>query len=207
LSRDEEIPSRTIISKSEIDSFCEELRQEKLNRPECQNCYLFKKPMVVLDTNLLNFGPVDVAFIGLNPGVQEVRQNKPFVGRSGQRLRKQMAKMPPEIKWIIYNVILCHTKDAKEIQDYVQVMKNCCGLVAKIPDQFPSNLIVSLGKEAKESFGIKEKITAASGKVYPLQQNMTVVPIIHPSAVRGTAKEKLFNDSFDVLAKLLLENL
>ena len=46
--------------------------------------------MVVLDTNAEEFGEVDLMFIALNPGADEVIYNKPLVGKAGIKQREKM---------------------------------------------------------------------------------------------------------------------
>ena len=50
------------ILPSNISQFCNELKSNKLNRKECQRCKLKDNSMVVLDTNMSDFGPVDIIY-------------------------------------------------------------------------------------------------------------------------------------------------
>src|SRR5215472_14471949 len=60
----------------------------------------------------------DILVVGQNPGRQEDRQGKPFVGPSGQIIRSQMAKAElgaifgPTVRYT--NVVRCLTPDNRE---------------------------------------------------------------------------------------------
>ena len=68
----------------------EKIRSLVSTRKNCKTCPLYGKQVVVYDT-LYTKGECDALFIGINPGKEEAKQNKPFVGRSGQILRKHIS--------------------------------------------------------------------------------------------------------------------
>ena len=169
-----------------IKEACDQTKQYILSREECKGCELFGKPTVVLDTNMTEFGEVDIAFFGLNPGTDEVEVGKPFVGKAGKILRERMSLIPAHIKWVILNVILCHTKNESEIKNPEDVKKRCRELVEGIRQAFPAKIIVPMGAKATDWFGLKGGISNLSGKVLT-SQNQTIIPIIHPSAANYNA--------------------
>jgi len=190
----EEVSSATISSKinSEvldiyrelppgIKTFCEQAKEFILSREECKGCELFGKPTVIMDTNVLDAEEVDIAFIGLNPGTEEVEIGKPFVGKAGKILREQMALLPNNIKWVIYNVILCHTRNESEIKQPDDVKARCRPLVEIIMQTFPAKVYVPMGAKAFDWFGLKGTVGSLAGKVFT-NNNITIVPIIHPSS-------------------------
>jgi len=67
-----------------IKTFCNEAKEFILTREECKGCELFGKPTVIMDTNVIDSEEVDITFIGLNPGTEEVEIGKPFVGKAGK---------------------------------------------------------------------------------------------------------------------------
>lgn len=169
-----------------ISDFCRSLKDEKLKREECQICKLKDKPMVILDTNMNDFGVVDIAFIALNPGKDEVTYDKPLVGAAGKHHRKKMFYMPPNTKWLLSNVILCNTANQKEIgknnKEILNVARFCRPNLTKIFEKFPAKLYVPMGGPAAEVFGIKGSIVSNSGKVFDIN-NVKILPCVHPSAV------------------------
>lgn len=194
----------TVQLSEKIIEFINQIKGEKLVREECQKCSLFNKPIVVLDTNVKELGEVDIVFIGLNPGVDEVKQDKPFVGDSGKYIRKIINQLPKDKKWLIFNTILCHTSNKDEIEKSGgtrNVMKNCFGIVSKIFETFPSTFFVPIGDDAKELFQISGKITNVSGKVFEGENNIKTIPLIHPSSVLRNSK---FQSIFDQSVKNIL---
>lgn len=183
-----------------IKEFCDQAKQYIFSRSECKGCELFGKPTVILDTNLEDGGEVDIAFFGLNPGTEEVEIGKPFVGKAGKILRERMSLIPPHVKWIITNVILCHTRNESEIKNPDDVKSRCRELVEGIRQTFPSKIIVPLGAKASEYFGLKGGMTNLSGKVFT-NNNQQIIPIIHPSAANYNADNlsKFKNDFATIL--------
>lgn len=169
-----------------IKTFCDQAKQYILSRQECKGCELFGKPTVILDTNMDDGGDVDIIFFGLNPGTEEVEIGKTFVGKAGKILRERMSLIPAHIKWVISNVILCHTRNESEIKNPDDVKSRCRELVEGIRQTFPAKIIVPLGAKASEYFGLKGGMANLSGKVFT-SNNQQIIPIIHPSAANYNA--------------------
>ena len=166
-------------------------------RLECRTCPLFGAHTVVLDTNRDSMGPVDVAFLGLNPGREEVAQDRPFVGPAGQELRKRMQNLPQESTWLISNFILCHTRNEAAIPQPEQVLQHCLPMVRGIVKRFPARLYVPLGAKAMQVCGIQGRITANCGHLF----KGNTMPLIHPSAIlrasRGPrSNREIFDEGF-----------
>lgn len=188
----------------DISKYCDEIKMKILNRKECQQCELFGKPTVVLDTNMNDFGEIDIMFIGLNPGKDEVTLNKPFVGKSGIPFREKLSKLPANVKWMITNVILCHTRNEKEIKNPENVIANCQDLLVEIVSKFPAKYYVPLGAKAAKSMGLDQGITSISGKKFT-NENLTIIPIIHPSNAVNYGQMDKFNESFETIYELFRE--
>lgn len=167
----------------EIQTYCHELQELKRGRSECQICELYNKPIVILDTNLDKPGNVDVMFVGLNPGKDEVTYNKTFIGDPSIILREKIMKFHPNTKWLITNIIMCHTPNEKDLSDWETVAKNCSkSFLMDISRKFPPKVFVTIGRQSKEFFGIQEQISKCSGQVYDYG-NYKIIPLIHPSSV------------------------
>lgn len=180
----------------EIKNFIKNVKLYKETRTKCKSCGLYKSPMIVLDTNIDKPGKVDIAFIGLNPGKKEIEEDKPFVGLSGTKLRKKMALLPTNIKWLISNIVLCHTVSEKEIPK--DAFNNCIDMFKNICEAFPADYYVFIGRQAAQIAGVKDKITKVSGNIY----NDNIIPIIHPSSLRSQEMIDIWDNSFDTIYKL-----
>jgi len=189
-----------------IKTFCEQAKEFILSREECKGCELFGKPTVIMDTNVLDAEEVDIAFIGLNPGTEEVEIGKPFVGKAGKILREQMALLPNNIKWVIYNVILCHTRNESEIKQPDDVKARCRPLVEIIMQTFPAKVYVPMGAKAFDWFGLKGTVGSLAGKVFT-NNNITIVPIIHPSSANYNPENlSKFKSNFQTILNLFKSN-
>ncbi|MDZ7760694.1 MAG: uracil-DNA glycosylase family protein [Desulfovermiculus sp.] len=176
-------------------------------RSECRSCPMFGAPTVVLDTNRDSLGSVDVAFLGLNPGREEVRQDRPFVGPAGQELRKRMQSLPQGSTWLISNFILCHTQNEAGIPEPDQVLKHCLPMLKGIVARFPARLYVPLGAKAMQVCNIQGRITANSGQLF----KKNTIPLIHPSAIlrssRGArSNQDIFDQGFARVVQFLTDN-
>ena len=177
---------RKLTLPSKIIEYCESLKEFKQTRTECMSCQLLRKPMVVMDTNIEEFGETDVMFIGLNPGTQEAKYNKPFIGDPSIILREKIMKFNPTTKWVITNLIMCHTPNEKDLgKDWKSVANNCIShFLRDVISKFHPKSIVLIGRQSMEMFLPNEKkgITKLSGKIFE-NTNYKLIPLIHPSAV------------------------
>ena len=138
-----------------IVSYCHSLQAIKKEREKCVTCQLYKKPMVILDTNMEEVGPVDVMFVGLNPGRDEVTYNKTFIGDPSIILREKIMKFHPNTKWMITNIIMCHTPNEKELGDWEPVGSNCAHkFLMDVVNKFPPKVFVTIGRQSKEFFKV-----------------------------------------------------
>ena len=175
---------------SEIVNFSKSIKEEKLNREKCKKCPLYNNPIVTFDTNSTLNEQLDVIFIGLNPGKDEIKQDKPFVGRAGKIFRENLNTI--NCKWLITNIILCHTKNETELRkldDPINIANNCNELVMKIVNSFSSKLIVPIGKVAAQTLGLNNP---TNGVIYSLDKypNIQILPILHPSSLLYGKNEK-----------------
>jgi uracil-DNA glycosylase family 4 len=182
-----------------IQAYCKELINMKQGRDLCQTCVLYNKPMVVLDTNMDNFGPIDVMFVGLNPGKDEVTYNKTFIGGPSIILREKIMKFHPNTKWVIANIIMCHTPNEKDLGDWTTVANACAQtFLMDVTQKFPPKVFVTIGRQSKEYFGIKDMISKCSGLVYD-HGNCKIIPLIHPSSVARSREKNgaIFENSWN----------
>ena len=197
----------TPLSES-VNTFVDQMKQYKLDRAECQGCPLFNNTPVVLDTNMTEFGEVDLAFIGLNPGIEDATYGKTGLGEIGKILREKMYFLHPDTKWIILNTAMCATRDRKEIgknaKEVMSVLKNCSHMCLGILKQFPAKYYVPMGKTVAEMFGVKGSITSNSGEMFETNDK-NVIPLVDPAALlkqKGN-NAKAFSHGFRVLTELM----
>jgi len=189
----------------DIQNFINEMKQKKQTICKNKNCSLFDKTMVILDTNVEKLNePVDITFIGLNPGTTEAELGYPFCGVSGKKLREKLNELVYlyNIKYLITNSILCSTSNAKEIpEDIPTVANRCSELVKEICAKFPSKLYVLVGSDVCESYGLLKdsKITKISGQLI----NNNLIPIIHPSSLRNDRMRKIWEESWKKIHKYI----
>jgi len=173
----------------------------KNKRSVCRSCPLKSKGSVILDTNLNELGPVDIAIIGLNPGAEELKNGLPFVGKSGKLLRKYLNPLIEKyrLKYLITNSIMCSTNNAQDIEGITQVLKNCKPVADEIRRAFPAKLTIILGNETKNIIGIKGAISKLNGEYLD-----GYFIIIHPSSVLYNPNNlSKFEKAFQNLDKLL----
>lgn len=179
-----------------IDFINSEFKQKKPLRSLCQKCELFRKSMIVFDTNCDDFGDIDIMFIGLAPNEEDVKQDKPFIGESSKEIRKIINKLNKDIKWCITNNILCTIGNKKDITNLTKVKENCEELVNKIFEKFNSKYYIPIGDETCRLFGIEDKITFCSGKIYDLENGSKIIPLIHPNVISKNSKyQSIFETS------------
>lgn len=196
---------RTFNSLSpEIQDFCTNATNYIKNRKACQQCPLAYKQPVILDTNRLTPGPVDIAFIGLNPGKTEAEHLLPFIGDSGKILRPFIHELVMEynLSWMITNVLLCSTNNESDIKNVRTALKTCADVTNIIHNEFPSKIKVLLGDKAVKAHGIEGSITKLSG-----QRINDYFILCHPSWVLRNKPKNLpkYNEWFLELKKIIQE--
>ena len=141
-----------------VRDFIAAIKARAADREQCRTCPLAGRPVVVLDTNVQAPGPVDVAFLGLNPGAKEVEQDRPFVGPAGQLLRARLEALRPGSRWLITNVLLSHTRNEAEIPRPDVAMAHCRELVEAILAAFPPRLLVPTGAKPMKWCGVPDAV-------------------------------------------------
>lgn len=197
--------NKTIESLSQnIRNFIDTCIRFTTNRQECLNCELYGKKKVILDTNLTNPGPVDISFIGLNPGKEEVEKGIPFIGGAGQIFRDYLDRFLKRFNfnYLITNCIICSTPNEKDISRPTTVIKKCKEITNLIHQYFPSKLTVVMGDKAMKSVGIKGTITQNNGKIID-----GYFVMVHPSSAQyGTKYKEKLEMAFTELYMLLEKN-
>lgn len=158
-----------------------------------------------LKTNLV-FGEgsssAEVLFIGEAPGAEEDRLKRPFVGRSGQLLRKNIRALGwDEEDVYITNIVKRRPPDNRdpcpeEIESYKPYLARQIEIISP-------EVIVTLGRFSMNYFLPTAKITRDQGKLFRYEK-WFIVPILHPAAaLRGNEMMGMFEESFKKLPAII----
>jgi DNA polymerase len=148
----------------------------------------------------------EIMLIGEAPGYHESIQRRPFVGRSGQLLRKTLEEVNcPAEKVFISNIIKVRPPNnrdpsPKEILAFKPFLDREIELIQP-------KLIVTLGRFSMAKFLEGVKISQIHGRLHSLRwqkQNLYVLPMYHPAAgLRSTQVKKSFIEDFKKIKKIL----
>lgn len=144
----------------------------------------------------------EVLFIGEAPGALEDELKRPFVGRSGQLLRKNIR----DLGWKEENVYITNIvkrrppanrdPSPEEIEKYKPYLTRQIGIIKP-------KVIVPLGRFSMNYFLPLAKITRDQGKLFK-SGDWFVVPMLHPAAaLRSTGMMNEFVASFKKLPKAI----
>lgn len=183
---------------------------------DCMGCKLFEEPSCILETNCEDdLSKVDIVFVAENPGKDEIKQEKPLVGKAGKTFRKYFEKYDLNKKnYLLTNTVLCQTIDpdtGKTGNPDPDTLERCKINCFKIVEACKPKLIVLMGSTPMKAFGIAEKgITSIHEKyrVYKKDNNKFMV-IVHPSFVNRQhgAWEDKFEKAFQEISKKMGDKL
>ncbi len=158
-----------------------------------------------LATNLV-FGEgnpdCEVLFIGEAPGAVEDELVRPFVGRSGQLLRKNIRELGwKEEDVYITNIVKRRPPENRDpLPEEIEVYKPYLTRQIEI---IKPKIIVSLGRFSMNYFLPEAKISRDQGKLFRAG-DWYVSPMLHPAyALRGTSAMNVFTESFKKLPAML----
>lgn len=148
----------------------------------------------------------EVLFIGEAPGFHEAEQRRPFVGRSGQFLRKTITEvgLNPEDVYIS-NIVKARPPEnrdpsAAEIAAYKPFLDKEIEIVDPI-------LIVTLGRFSMAKFLPDVRISQVHGRLHKVtwqDKKLYVLPMYHPAAgLRSTNVRNSFIADFEKIQKVI----
>lgn len=176
-------------------------RIEKKKFYTCSECPLKNEASVPFETNAED--NIKVLIIGEAPADEEVKQSKPFVGRSGKLIREVINKHP-EITYLIANTVFCYHKPSnKPTQEEYSF---CKPILKEIISHLPNlERIIIVGKTAFEYIlGKKGSIVQYTGTTFfpPEGSILPKVPVgvvYHPSYALRSGKAEEFKTIFEKL--------
>lgn len=118
--------------------------------------------------------------MGQNPGAQEDRQGKPFIGPSGKLLKAQLAKAefdPGRIRYT--NAVRCLTPNNREPS--AKEVKACLPYLQAEIARVKPKYIVPIGGVATKALAKEAKITTAHGKFIE-RDGRVIMPTYHVAA-------------------------
>lgn len=147
-----------------------------------------------------------VMCIGEAPGREEAAQRRPFVGRSGQLLRKKLVEisLPPE-KVFISNIVKVRPPENRdptpqEIAAYRPFLNREIEILQP-------EIIVTLGRFSMAKFLPEVKVSQVHGRLHKViweGRDLFVLPMYHPAAaLRSTKMMESFTYDFKKLPKIL----
>ena len=130
----------------------------------------------------------DLLLVGEGPGADEDRLGVPFIGRSGQLLRRLVLEetgLPPE-RCYTTNVVKCRppaNRDPRPAE-----VAACAPWLDGQLERIAPRVVVTFGNVAsRRLLGTKAGITSLRGRTHPWR-GATLVPTFHPAAaLRGGA--------------------
>lgn len=146
----------------------------------------------------------EVLFIGEAPGANEDAQKRPFVGRAGQLLRKNIRDLGwQESEVYITNIVKRRPPENRDPSpEEIDAYKPYLSRQIEILDP---KIIVPLGRFSMNYFLPFAKITRDQGKLFEVSGRF-ILPMLHPAAaLRGTGAMNAFEATFKRLPAALAE--
>jgi DNA polymerase len=154
----------------------------------CKKCHLWQTSLHVVPGE----GPTDakVMFIGQNPGAEEDKTGRPFIGRAGKFLTKTLAEFGINRQDVYITNIVKHTSPENR-KPYPDEITACLPYLIQQITIIKPKIIVLLGASAKET---------------PRIEGITYFEVVHPSAaMRFTKMREKFHTQIAEIAKQILQ--
>lgn len=147
-----------------------------------------------------------VMLIGEAPGYYESIERRPFVGRSGQLLRKVLAESDLQANQVyISNIVKVRPPDNRDpLPNEILAFKPY--LDAEI-NLIKPKLIVTLGRFSMAKFLPDVKVSQVHGRLHKIKwndQTLFILPMYHPAAaLRSTKVKNFFIEDFAKIEKVI----
>ena len=148
----------------------------------------------------------EVMFIGEAPGYHEYVQRRPFVGRSGQLLRKTLTEvgLSPE-QVFISNIVKARPPDNRDpLPEEIEAFRPFLNREIELIDP---QLIVTLGRFSMAKFLPDARVSQVHGRVHRAiwqEKPVYVLPMYHPAAaLRSTQLKTTFINDFKKIIPVL----
>ena len=148
----------------------------------------------------------EIFFIGEGPGYYEAVQRRPFVGRSGQLLRRTLQEIgvSPETTWITNIIKVRPPENRDPTVEEIEAFRPSLNQELEIIKPF---LIVTLGRFSLAKFLPDVRISQVHGRLHKVNWEgrlVFVLPMYHPAAaLRGTRVMESFKADVQKLPKIV----
>jgi uracil-DNA glycosylase len=147
-----------------------------------------------------------IMLIGEAPGYHEALARRPFVGRSGQLLRKTLLEvnLPAETVFIS-NIVKARPPENRDpLPKEILAFKS---FLDKEIELIQPKLIVTLGRFSMAKFLEGVKISQIHGRLHKIrwqEKDLFVLPMYHPAAaLRSSKVKKAFVEDFQKITKIM----
>ncbi len=157
----------------------EDLKKKIIN----DKSLIFNKAKLVFGEGSLNS---KIMFVGEAPGLEEDKQGRPFVGRSGKLLDKSIVDLNfKRSDFYITNIVKRRPDNNRdplkgEINNYVKYLQEEIDIINP-------KIIVPLGRISASFFLNKIKISEDQGNFFKVN-NKLIFPVFHPAAALRSTK-------------------
>ncbi len=168
---------------------------------QCTACPLWKSRLLAVPGQ--GIGAAKIMVIGEAPGIEEDRSGLPFIGRSGQFLEKELAKIGiSRNNLYITNSVKCHPPQNR--LPHSKEIHTCHDLwLEKQIEILKPSLIILLGKAAVFSLLGKSEVGKIHGKIIK-KDKLTFFVMYHPSAaLRFDKTREIFREDIQKLEKIV----
>jgi len=178
----------------------------KHDSSNCLNCPLYQQtnrpyvPTDLMAPGAMNADSVDILFIGEAPGRDEDKLQLPFVGASGQLLRKALDKYVGDLSYGFANVVRCRpTEDGANRPPSEIEIGFCNGYVRADIAQLKPKVVVLLGGSAiaalnpdpTEESWVRGKVTKARTRSAKEHECVKYVATFHPAYVLRSPQQSV----------------
>ena len=181
------------------------MKSIKKSFADCSSCELLDNPSCILETNCEDdLTKVDLIVISEYPGKEEVKAEKPLIGKNNQIFRKYFEKYDLyKSNYLLTNVVLCQTFNEEGLTQ--NVIETCIENCFNIIDVCKPKLIVLMGGTTLSAFNITQKtITNVHGEILNWNGYKTIA-VVHPSFVNNSLDvwEPKFEDAFTKISSII----
>ena len=163
-----------------------------INNVGCEKCGLckFRKNIV----NGTGDPKAKIVIVGEGPGLREDSYGQPFVGPTGQLLKKLMAQAGIDFREVFFtNCVRCLPKGTlKPVREpSYEEIEACAPFIEQEIDEIKPTIIVPAGNTAlRYIMGAKNlNITRQRGlEIWSTKYNCKIMPIFHPAAILRNPK-------------------
>ncbi len=151
-----------------------------------------------------NIQPCDVIFVGQNPGFNEDREGRPFVGKSGQYLNSLLFQCGISRESVcVTNIVKCLSPNNRPLR--IDEIQACSKWLDMELDIVQPRIVVAMGAPAIARFLGPNAGTVEHLHGKPVEvDGRIILPAYHPAAaLRDTAKLRQCQDDFQVLRGLV----